>query len=153
MLPQIVGRGNACLQCRASQLAQDDVDFDVSYPRRVEAALSEIPESVREALNGLRALGGDEIVKQMAEVFVEYSAGRVRALQGAAETGDVQGCAEAAHALKGSARQLGLNAMADACLAVEMAAKRGDLSATRSFAPAVQNEYTAAADWLKAATA
>ena len=115
--------------------------------------MSEVPESVRAALDGLRALGGDEILKQMAAVFIEYSAGRVRALQEAADAGDLKGCAEAAHALKGSSRQLGLNAMADACQLVENAAKKGELDATRTAAPAVQEHYTAAAVWLTTATA
>jgi HPt (histidine-containing phosphotransfer) domain-containing protein len=113
----------------------------------------EIPEPVLTALDGLRALGGDDLVRQMVTVFVEYSAGRIRALQGAADSGDLTGVAEAAHALKGSSRQLGLNAMADACLAAEQAAKQGDLAAVQTQAAAVHETYTTAAEWLKAATA
>jgi HPt (histidine-containing phosphotransfer) domain-containing protein len=115
--------------------------------------LTEIPETVRTALDGLRALGGDSLVKQMAAVFVDYSAGRVRALQGAVDSGDLKAVAEAAHALKGSSRQLGLTAMADACQAIEQAAKRGDLASTQTLAAAVHETYTTAAEWLKAAAA
>lgn len=118
-----------------------------------EHQLPEIPESVLSALQGLRELGGDDLVRQMAAVFIEYSAGRIRALQGAAESGDLQAVAEAAHALKGSSRQLGLIQMADACLAVEQASKQGKLAETQTLAAAVHETYTAAADWLKAATA
>ena len=115
--------------------------------------MTDIPESVRVALDGLRTLGGDDLVKQMATVFAEYSAGRVRALQGAAETGDLTGVAEAAHALKGSARQLGLTAMADACQATEEAARRGDGAGLQALAADVHGKYTAAAEWLRIAAA
>lgn len=119
----------------------------------VEECVSEIPEPVRTALDGLRSLGGDDLVRQMAAVFIEYSGGRIRALHGAAEAGDLVTCAEAAHALKGSARQLGLLVMADACAAAEMAGKQGDAAAARIHAAAVQESYTTAVEWLKAATA
>jgi len=115
--------------------------------------VSDIPEPVRAALDGLQSLGGADLVKQMVAVFIEYSAGRVRALQGAADEGDLHAVAEAAHALKGSSRQLGLTAMADACLAVEQSAKQGDLAQTQTLAAAVHETYTAAAEWLQSATA
>lgn len=115
--------------------------------------MSEIPEPVHAALDSLRSLGGDDLVRQMVTVFIEYSAGRVRAMQGAADAGDLTGVSEAAHALKGSSRQLGLNDMADACLAAEVAAKKGDAASLQTLAAAVHETYTTAADWLKAATA
>jgi len=101
------------------------------------------------ALDGLRALGGDGLVQQMATVFIEHSASKIDALKTAIELGDLPGAAGAAHTLKGSARQLGLNAMADACLAVEQASKQGDAASARMLAAAVHETYTAAAEWLK----
>jgi HPt (histidine-containing phosphotransfer) domain-containing protein len=110
-----------------------------------------IPESVRASLESLRGLGGDDLVRQMVSVFVEYSTGRVTALKAAVDSGDLTGAAEAAHALKGSSRQLGLNEMADACAAVEAAAKRGDLDTSRAAAPTVVETYHQAATALRAA--
>jgi len=115
--------------------------------------LSEIPDSVRVALEGLRALGGDDLVKQMVVVFIEYSNGRVAALQSAADADDPRGASEAAHALKGSARQLGLMAMADACLAVETVGRTGDAAGTKALTAAVQTSYTTAVKWLESITA
>lgn len=115
--------------------------------------MSAIPETVRAALESLRELGGDDLVKQMVSVFIEYSAGRVRALESAIAIGDLTATAEAAHALKGSSRQLGLTAMADACQAVEMASKKGELDASRALVPTVIETYNAAALTLRAATA
>lgn len=115
--------------------------------------MQEIPEPVRVALDGLRALGGDGLVRQMVAVFNEHSSERIRLLQEAADRGDLKSVAEAAHTLKGSARQLGLIALADACLAVEMAAKGSDLEGTQTLAAAVHETYTTAAEWLTAATA
>ncbi|MBI2407058.1 MAG: Hpt domain-containing protein [Gemmatimonadetes bacterium] len=115
--------------------------------------MTEIPESVRTALDGLRALGGDGLVRQMAGVFIEHSAGRVAALREALESGDAQGAAEAAHTLKGSSRQLGLTVLADACLAVELATKQGDIAGAQAHVAAVHDSYTAATEVLREATA
>ncbi len=115
--------------------------------------MSDIPDTVHTALAGLRALGGDALAKQMAAVFIEYSAGRVDALQGALDAGNLPDAAGAAHTLKGSARQLGLTAMAEACFAVEQASKQGDAAAARTLAAAVHETYTTAVNWLRSATA
>lgn len=115
--------------------------------------MTEIPDSLRTALDGLRALGGDALVRQMASVFIEHSAGRVVALQSAADAADATGVAEAAHTLKGSSRQLGLIALADACLAVEQAAKQGNVEQAKTLVAAVHETYAAATDQLRAATA
>ena len=115
--------------------------------------MNDTPDSVRTALAGLRALGGDGLMKQMAAVFIEHSAGRIGAMQTAIDSGDLQNAVIAAHTLKGSARQLGLATMADACLAVELAGKEGDAAAAKLRAAAVHEAYTAAAEWLRAETA
>ncbi|MHB8838950.1 MAG: Hpt domain-containing protein [Gemmatimonadaceae bacterium] len=115
--------------------------------------MPEIPDSLKVALDGLRALGGDGLVRQMAGVFIEHSAGRVTALQDALDADDAPGAAAVAHTLKGSSRQLGLSELADACLDVEQACKRGDVAAARTLAAAVHETYTAAAALLRAATA
>lgn len=112
-----------------------------------------IPDSTQVALEGLRALGGDGLVRQMVSVFIEHSAGRIDALRSALDAGDLAGAAGAAHTLKGSSRQLGLSEMADACLALEQACKGGDGSAAQTLAAAVHDSYTAAAALLRAATA
>jgi HPt (histidine-containing phosphotransfer) domain-containing protein len=115
--------------------------------------VTEIPDSVRAALDGLRALGGDGLVRQMATVFVEHSAGRLGALEASLAASDVIGAAEAAHTLKGSSRQLGLTALADACFAVEQASKQGDAAGATTHLAAVHASYTAAKEILRAATA
>lgn len=115
--------------------------------------MCQIPDEVCVALDGLRALGGDALLKQMVVVFVDYSRNRVDALRAATAAGDLVGAAAAAHTLKGSARQLGLNAMGHACAAVEDACKQGDAAATQSRTAAVYAEYTTAVEWLSSATA
>ncbi len=110
--------------------------------------MSELPAEARTALEGLRALGGDGLLKQMVGVFVEHSRGRVEALDAAAAGGDFVAAAAAAHTLKGSARQLALGVLADACLATEQTAKTGNLAGTQANAAAVHAAYTTAAEWL-----
>ncbi len=114
--------------------------------------MSDIPDSTRTALDGLRVLGGDGLVRQMVAVFVEHSAGRIAALQSALDGGDLPGAAAAAHTVKGSSRQLGLTALADACLALEQACKGGDNAAAKTLAAAVHESYAAAAELLREAT-
>lgn len=115
--------------------------------------MSEIPAEVQAALGGLRSLGGDALLKQMVTVFVDYSRDRIQALESATAAGDFAGAASAAHTLKGSARQLGLFAMGDACVAVEQASKQGDAAATQLHTAAVRTQYTTAVEWLTSATA
>jgi len=112
-----------------------------------------IPAEVRAAMDGLRALGGEGLMKQMAAVFVQHSGDRVLALETSTTAGDFVAAAAAAHALKGSARQLGMTAMGDACVAAEQAAKAGDAATLQLKAAAVHTEYTTAADWLAQLTA
>lgn len=115
--------------------------------------VTEIPAEVCTALQGLRSLGGDALLKQMVAVFVEHSRDRMQALEAAVAAGDLAGAASAAHTLKGSARQLGLIAMGDACAAVEQSSKQGDAAATQLHTAAVHTQYTTAVEWLTAATA
>lgn len=115
--------------------------------------MSEIPDDVRTALDGLRSLGGADLLRQMVTVFIDYSAERIQALQAAVAAGDLVAASAAAHALKGSSRQLGLFGMADACVAVEEASTKGDVAAARTHTAAVYGQYTTAVEWLKAATA
>ena len=115
--------------------------------------MSQIPDDVRVALDGLRALGGDALLKQMVVVFVQHSRDRMDALQAAAASGDLVVAAAAAHTLKGSARQLGLVDMGNACAAVEEASKHGDAATTRSETAVVHTQYTTAVAWLTSATA
>ena len=115
--------------------------------------MSEIPAEVTASLEGLRALGGDALLKQMVVVFVDHSRDRLDSLQGSAAAGDLAGAAAAAHTLKGGARQLGLIAMGNACAAVEAACKRGEVAAVQTQTAAVHVEYTTAVEWLTSATA
>jgi len=115
--------------------------------------VSELPKDVHDALEGLRSLGGDALLKQMVIVFVDYSRDRVQALEAASAAGDLLAAAAAAHTLKGSARQLGLLAMGEACVAVEQASKAGDAAAAQLHTAAVHTEYTTAVEWLTSATA
>lgn len=108
---------------------------------------------MRAALDSLRSLGGDALLRQMVQVFVEHSHDRLQSLQAAVEAGDLAAAAAAAHTLKGSARQLGLFAMGDACVAVEQASKQGDAAAAQLHTAAVHTRYTTAVEWLTAATA
>ncbi|MEK7240236.1 MAG: Hpt domain-containing protein [Gemmatimonadota bacterium] len=115
--------------------------------------MSQVPDDVRTALEGLRSLGGDALLKQMVQVFVDHSRDRVQALQEAVTAGDLVTAGAVAHTLKGSARQLGLVAMGNACVAVEQASRQGDAAAAQLHTAAVHTQYTTAVEWLHGVTA
>jgi HPt (histidine-containing phosphotransfer) domain-containing protein len=115
--------------------------------------LGQVPDEVRAALEGLRSLGGDALLRQMVKVFVDHSNDRVLALHEAAAAGDLATAGAVAHTLKGSARQLGLVDMGNACVAVEQASKQGDAAATQLLTAAVHMQFTTAVEWLNSVTA
>ena len=70
---------------------------------------------------------GADVAQEIRDVARENLPLQAAALEGAAEQRDRQACAAAAHKLKGAARSLGLMGIGDACLAIEDAARDGDL--------------------------
>ncbi len=69
-----------------------------------------------------------EAIADMVEVFFEDTAGNLEGMQEALQEGDASRLQALAHALKGSARNLGLVALGDAARELEMAARDADLA-------------------------
>lgn len=59
------------------------------------------------ALDRLRRIGGDRLVRAMVDAFVENGAARIRAARASAADANAQEVSDAAHALKSSAGNLG----------------------------------------------
>jgi HPt (histidine-containing phosphotransfer) domain-containing protein len=55
-----------------------------------------------------------------------------------------------AHSLKSSARQLGANALGEACAVTEAAGRRGDPTTALNGVKAIQREYALAKPWMQA---
>ena len=71
-----------------------------------------------------------EFVADLIETFAETSRQALADARDAAAAGDVGGLSACAHTLKGSASNIGLNALADRWTAVEEAARAGRIDAT-----------------------
>jgi HPt (histidine-containing phosphotransfer) domain-containing protein len=59
------------------------------------------------AIERLRRIGGDRLLRAMITSFMDNGAARVASAQGAARAGNAQGVSDAAHALKSSAGNIG----------------------------------------------
>lgn len=88
-----------------------------------------VVEAVREHVRGL--LGEDDraFVADLAGSFVDSARAAARSAADARDGADADGVARAAHALKGSASNVGLEGLAEAWAAVEAGALRGDATA------------------------
>jgi PAS domain S-box-containing protein len=81
-----------------------------------------------EIVAGLRDLGADFLAR-LVPVFVLAAPDRLADVRAAVEAGDAPALADAAHALRGSAANLGGARVAAVCARIETAARAGDLDA------------------------
>jgi two-component system, sensor histidine kinase and response regulator len=83
----------------------------------------------------LEICGGDEdFARELAESFLETAPLSLTEIEAALSAADPSALACPAHALKGASRTIGARQLADACEALELAARRADLEAARAAA-------------------
>lgn len=82
-----------------------------------------LDQEVIASLRELQAEGEPDLIGELVELFVEDMPARIAELRQALRTGDLPAVASAAHSCKGSSSNLGANALAAACDALEKAAK------------------------------
>lgn len=114
--------------------------------------MSAIPEDARPALDVLRSVGGDDMVAMLIRTFLQFAGERVGKLGEEAKAGRWEEVASIAHSLKSSARQLGANALGDACAKAEEAGRRGDIPSAAAGVTAIEQEYAAAYAWMDTLT-
>ncbi len=73
--------------------------------------------------SGLRSFGDAAVVAELIDLFLQDAPARLAQAREALEVGDADGISEAAHSLKGSARNLRAERLAQACEALEKACK------------------------------
>jgi HPt (histidine-containing phosphotransfer) domain-containing protein len=78
-----------------------------------------LPETLQE----LAQCGEQEIVAEVLTLFQSDTEHRLTVLRAAVESGDRQTARAQAHSLKGSAVQVGANALAESCREMEMTAE------------------------------
>ena len=116
------------------------VSRDGPHPRHTEAA----------AIARLKRLGGDELVRELATLFLEDMPGRLQEAEKALGMGDAAGLADAAHRMKSASAQLGAHALAGACEQLEVVAEREDLTDAARLCGVISSEYESFSNWLSA---
>lgn len=110
---------------------------------------AELPTDARPAIDEIRHIGGDELVREIMSTFLRFARARVPQLQDAAETGDTDTGATIAHTLKSSARQLGALALGDACASAELSARGGDAAGFVARTEDAARAFERARTWME----
>ncbi len=91
-----------------------------------------LDQDVLASLRELQGEGETDLVGELVELFIEDTPARIAELCQAVARGALEATALAAHSCKGSSANVGANALAAACGALEAAARTGT---TASLAP------------------
>jgi HPt (histidine-containing phosphotransfer) domain-containing protein len=108
-----------------------------------------LPADAKPAVDEIRSIGGDELVREMMATFVRFAAAHSARLHDAAEHGDLEGGATIAHTLKSSARQLGANHLAEVAASAELAARGGDVAGFVHWTDEVGTAFLDARAWME----
>ena len=106
-------------------------------------------DAARAALARVRRWGGDDLVREMAGIFLADMPRRLIAARAALGAGDGAGVALPAHAMKSSSAQLGASALAELCAAAESLAARGELAGVVPLLDAAERELARFSSWLE----
>jgi two-component system sensor histidine kinase/response regulator len=85
--------------------------------------------------------GDDEFARELATSFLESAPRCLAAIAEAQRSGDARLLAQEAHGLKGISRTIGADDLAAACVALEEAARLGDLARTSAEAERIENTW------------
>jgi signal transduction histidine kinase/CheY-like chemotaxis protein/HPt (histidine-containing phosphotransfer) domain-containing protein len=94
-------------------------------------------------VNDLRELsdGNDDLLIELAEIFLRDGAARVSALRDAVTAREPQVVRMIAHVLKGASRNIGATKLADYCQTLEVAAKADIVANAGGIVHAIETEY------------
>ena len=107
-------------------------------PARVEAA-EDLLDPV--AIEGLRELGGLEMLEELVEIFDKDVRGRLVELEKALGEGDASAVKAIAHMLKGSSANMGAKSMSQICAKLQDAGASGNLSDARELLEGLKAEF------------
>ncbi|HEU4563587.1 MAG TPA: Hpt domain-containing protein [Gemmatimonadaceae bacterium] len=104
------------------------------------------------ALERLRRLGGNALLRDMVALFREQIPPRMAMARAGVACGDVAAVKVAAHAMRSSCGPLGAVAMRELCEQVEHAARALDLTPVPALLDALEEEERRVLAWLERAT-
>ena len=97
-----------------------------------------------------RVQGKGDLSAKLTEIFIRDTARRLDELREAVRRADAPSVAQTAHAIKGSAANLGAQTMVQVCAAIEANAKADDLGTALARINALQREFARAQEALTA---
>ncbi len=106
------------------------------------------PAEARRALDELRVVGGEELVREMTATFSRFAAAQVERIAEASDAGALDQAAAFAQALHASARQMGAAQLAEAAVTAEVAARGTDAAAVTHALTTLREALADARAWL-----
>jgi HPt (histidine-containing phosphotransfer) domain-containing protein len=113
-------------------------------------SMTSVPPDARQALEVIHGVGGDDLVLSLLRTFLDYAGQQLANVEVAVRAGDPIAIARLAHAVKSSARQLGADALAEACERAEQAGARGDVPAAIAGTEEMLQEFGVVRGWMEA---
>ena len=133
----------------AGEMSGEAADGGARSPASGAEKVADDLEPAREALARSRRWGGDELVREMAGIFLEDMPQRLAAARAALARGDGAGVALPAHTMKSSSAQLGATALERLCAAAESLAAEGEPSRAAPLLDAAADELARFSAWLR----
>ncbi|CAA9490871.1 MAG: diguanylate cyclase/phosphodiesterase (GGDEF & EAL domains) with PAS/PAC sensor(s) [uncultured Rubrobacteraceae bacterium] len=103
-------------------------------------------------IEGLRGLGGPELLAELVELYLEQAPAQLEALREAIEAGDAASVKGTAHALKGSSGNMGALRMATICAELEETGSAEKLEYATALTKRLEAEYGRVRSALEAET-
>jgi len=113
-------------------------------------AMSELPLVDLGQIERLNEWGGPELQKKMVDLFLTHSRERLEQIKEGVATGVLGKAETGAHTLKSSAGNVGAQRVQYLAGEAEALAESGKLNEVEALLPAIEKEFEAACDALKA---
>ncbi|MEN6448327.1 MAG: response regulator, partial [Syntrophaceae bacterium] len=88
-----------------------------------------------------RLMGDEDLVRMVADGFLQDIPRQIEALKGYLETGDAPGAERQAHTIKGASANVGGEALRAVAFEIEKAGKAGDLEVVRARLPELETQF------------
>lgn len=108
------------------------------------------PRNSQPALDALRAVGGDELVREMLGTFSQFAEAQAAWMDRQLKSRSFDGVAEGARVMRISAAQVGAMEVVAACEQAEFSANGRDPVAVTAAMDALHDSLAAARPWLDA---
>ncbi|PKL75042.1 MAG: hypothetical protein CVV27_17430 [Candidatus Melainabacteria bacterium HGW-Melainabacteria-1] len=98
----------------------------------------------QDVFDKLLEIGGTDLARKVIDLFLEHTPGKVQSLRTGLEQQDCKAIERAAHSIKSSGANLGLEELRQLASELELAANRGEFETCASLVPQLENACVAA---------